>query len=619
MDRLHRRRSIRTVTYLVIAALVLPYCTFLTPRRAHAQSSEGRVQTIALLPMTSKVPKYASATRERAATDAVAIELEATDRFNVVPMREVESALRGQALVLPLDEIGMARVGRALKVDGVMRGWIGKTLIDPKRNTATVALRIELLDVEAEAILNGGVGERTTVARPGISVADDELINEATREAAGRAVDDMINRRIVQGTILIVNEVQDATINIGSQEGLKLGQRLLQLRREYRPETGEIPLRKIGTLRVTDVNPHQATAVRDSGPGPRREDFVRVMYEPPAMAQKTQGKRDRKKSFRLIAGLGVIVAAFALATGRTRNSRTAGGALTLVQDFDGAPPGIRLQANDTSIPDAIEIVGRLIHRGTYAGFPADGFGQSTIRDVLGHSGGFPGGKEFVFVDHPNDPRIVGGAPTPMAWDNEIDYFDVEGQTWTTIAFSVAYTITPLVPGQTYYYKLQNLTAPISPPGTQIPPTAAPGAATAGRRLAQTRQITVPEPGTVAPPSQAIGPITFILPPVLLDPGPGAVGADPREIEFVWDPSAGANEYVLEIFQGPSKAGQRVFARPVLGTGQTQFRERVTFAPQLAGLSFFTWRVGARKQGEGTDFVYSENRVFQTALSPPPPP
>jgi hypothetical protein len=305
--------------------------------------------------------------------------------------------------------------------------------------------------------------------------------------------------------------------------------------------------------------------------------------------------------------------------GRTRNSRAAGGTVTLAQDFDGATPGIRLVARDTSIPDKIEIVGRVIHRGTYAGFPADGFGQATIRDVLGHSGGFPGGKEFVFVDHPDDPRIVGGLPTTVTWDNEIDYFDVESQAWSTISFTVDFLITPLVPGRTYYYKLQNLTAPTPPPGTQIPSNAAPGAAATASRLAQTRQIGVSEPGTVSPPSKAIGPITFILPPVLRDPPAGAVGRDPRQIEFVWDPSLGATEYVLEIFAGTSKAGQRIFARPIAGTGQTQFRELVTFTPPLAGLSFFTWRVGARKQGERTDFIYSENRVFQTTSIPPPPP
>ncbi|MFQ5809771.1 MAG: hypothetical protein ACE5JM_09155, partial [Armatimonadota bacterium] len=202
MHRLYRRRSIKAVTYFVIAALILPYCTFFTPRGAEAQATEGKVQMIALLTLTNKSRKYAGESRARAATDAVAIALEATDRFDVLPMRDVEAGLKGQALRLPLDEVGMTRLGRALKVDGVIRGWVREIRVDPKSNRATVEIRIEMLDTVAEAILDGGAATRTTVSRPGITATDDELINEAMREAAQWAVDDMIRRRIVQGTVL---------------------------------------------------------------------------------------------------------------------------------------------------------------------------------------------------------------------------------------------------------------------------------------------------------------------------------------------------------------------------------------------------------------------------------
>ncbi len=628
MDRLYRRRSVKALTYFVIAALILPYCSFLATPRAEAQATEGRVLTIALLPLTNKSRKYPGEARGRAATDAIAIALEASERYQVVPVREVEAALQGQGLRLPLDEVGMTRVGRALGVDGVMRGWVTRMEVNPKANNATVAMRIELLDVEAETILNGGAAERTTVARPGITVTDDELINEGLREAAQRVVDDMITRRIVQGTVLIINEVGESTINLGTQEGIEVGQTLLVLRPEYRPDTKEIVKRKIGTLRIVEVDPHQCTAVRHTGPGARREDFVRVMYEPPKVARETRAKKTRKKSLRLIVALGVAAAVFALATGRHRNTRAAGGTVFLSQFRDGEVPSVRMVIKNPAIPRKEEIAGRVIHRGEFNRyFPVDFIGGTTIRDVIGGPG-HPGGNELIWEDNPNDPRMVPpGAPTPYSWDNEIDYFDPEAPGFTTISFDVDFTITPVVPGRTYFYRLQNLTAPQPPPNIEIPR----GAFGRRSRLAQLRQPnSPPEPASVSPPSKPFGPVTFFLPPVLQSPAGGFTGADPQSIEFVWNASDGADEYVLEVFQGFSTTGPRIFSRTLRATGQTQFRELVDFSPDLPGETVFTWRVGARKIGDelprrGANvgskigWIFSEDRNFITAPAPPPPP
>ncbi|MGD8238832.1 MAG: hypothetical protein PVH68_09785 [Armatimonadota bacterium] len=629
MHRLHRRRAVRAVTYFVIAALILPYCTFLAPRRAEAQAREGRVQTIALLTLVNKSRKYAGESRARAATDAVAIALEATKRFDVLPLRDVEAALEGQALRLPLDEVGMTRLGRALKVDGVVRGWVSDIRVDAKSNRATVEIRIEMLDVESEAILNGGAASRTTVSRPGITVMDDELINEAMREAAQWAIDDMVRRRIAQGTVLVVDETGEATVSLGTQEGVKAGDLLLQLRPEYRPEIEEVVKRKIGTLRVTDVNPHQCSAVRHTGPGPKREDFVRVMYKPPKVQRAGKAKRNRAKALKYVLGFAVLGAVFALATGNTRNARGPTGDVFLSQWRDGEAPSVRMIVKTPAIPRPEEVAGRVVHRGSYQGFPVDGFGQATIQDVLGGEG-YVGGREVVWSDNPNDPRLVPpGQPTVLTWTNTIDYFDTEGGAWAEIDFTVDYTFRPVVAGQTYWYRLQNMTAPQPPPGTT--PTAAAGRGAPQRsRLAQTRQITVPEPASVSAPSDPFGPVTYFLPAVLQSPTEGFTGASPQQIEFVWDHSVGADRYILEVFAGLGTSGQRLVGNEIPYSGQTQFRELVTFAPQLPGSSMFTWRVGARKNGEprprrgaargsAIDWVFSENRTFITAAAPPPPP
>ncbi|MFQ6098596.1 MAG: hypothetical protein ACE5O2_12790, partial [Armatimonadota bacterium] len=283
MQKIQRDPRIKLLTYFVIVALIAPLCAVSAPTRAEAQA--GEVTAVAVLPLTNKAGgKYGGPARGKVAADAVALALEQSRQYQVIPQTDVEAQIQQMGLVAPLSNAQMARLGRALSVQGVVRGWINKIEMHPKARKATVALRIEILDPELEAYLNGAVAEATTPARPGSAATDDELINEAFRAAAEEAVRVMVARRLPEGTVLLVDDLGQATLNLGSHEGLKVNQTLLTLHPTYIRELKQVHLRNVGTMRVIETNPHTSTAVRHTGVAPQTEDRFRVLYQPPRVA-----------------------------------------------------------------------------------------------------------------------------------------------------------------------------------------------------------------------------------------------------------------------------------------------------------------------------------------------
>ncbi len=267
----------------------------------------------------------------------------------------------------------------------------------------------------------------------------------------------------------------------------------------------------------------------------------------------------------------------------------------LYQVDAGLPTYVRLTMTNGSI-DPADVKAWLIYRGRTAGFPAEADNLvAVLRDPA------PG-----FYD--DDAQSRSGLTSSFTFT----YLDAGGQATATV--DITYDHPPLVAGETYYYKVRR----IVDPNVVVPPPA------------QTAQVTtsfqIDPAGALGEASPAVGPITYLQPPVLQEPADGVQAASPTEIDFVWQPTAGATDYRLEISTSRHNWQVLEYRADVPYTGGSLMRHTFrTTHPLQAGQPYY-WRVGARvagqrapQSGSSRGYIYSAVRSFRVPLSPPSPP
>ena len=303
----------------------------------------------------------------------------------------------------------------------------------------------------------------------------------------------------------------------------------------------------------------------------------------------------------LIAIFAVVLAGCS-ATDTAPQQQTADWAY-LHQQAPGDAPTIRLQLEQPSIPLQDQIFGWLFYRSAgqrYFSLTANYLVDAVVESRL--SGG-------VWDDSP----AAGGLTT---LSRDFTWISPAGEQETG-TMDLEFNHPALIPGVTYYHRVQRVIEPMSRAGSGAPIA-----------TSQTPTLDIDPWNALSEGSHPTPGVTYLSPPIQQSPSNGAVNQSTAAITFVWGTVVGANEYVLQVFPADDADGRRNPRYQVTLRQDYGGTMNHTFADGFASGTRFYWRVGARRAGEAMPvnelllqrgWLHSSMRTFTTAQAPPPPP
>ena len=491
----------RLLARTVLATWLLPLffallASFGTPA-AHAQTG-APAQNVVVLDFA--VANGLDPLYGRKAADGLAVELQRSGEFAVVPRQTVEEAVAQQAgLQPPFNNTAQIQLAAAVNANSVFSGKVSNIDISPGRS-ARVTIEARQLDVLTGDYINGTVVTESADQKLG-DVATEILVDEAINKATFAAVRSMRQTILPFGTVL--NTARDGVeLSIGAQRGVSLGQRYTVLRDQQVPGRNVVERRKIGELKVVRVGRDQSTAVISAGGGQgvNTGDRVRQIYEPgryPTSAVGPNGNSItpvtapvgsnagggllRKSSAGLLglAGLALLVgfAGFGGNDGNSSPPRTQG--ITEATPNAVFPqPRLRFTAGFNGIDlaqtlDRESVVAYLVYRGTAPGFtpsvsnlqsviPATFDSSSRIVDYV-DSGvtGFTPRQSATFTSTQTTSTVNSNTAGNSTVDVSIvgaGVLGVDTINFTQDQLNIIFTQRPLTIGQTYYYRVGRVTA-----------------------------------------------------------------------------------------------------------------------------------------------------------------
>ena len=215
----------------------------------------------------------------RKAADALAVELQKSGDYEIVPRQKVEEAIATlPGLAPPYTPATQGRLAQAVTASVVFSGRV--TAADViNRRAARVTLEVRKLDTLTTDYING-----TTVSESTSNLADvssEVLIDQALNKAAATSVLKIKRSLPPSGTVLntSVNEVE---LSVGARIGAAVGQRYSVLRDIYNKTKDRVERIKIGEVEITKVEMDQSVArvVGENPAGVRTEDKVRQIFLP---------------------------------------------------------------------------------------------------------------------------------------------------------------------------------------------------------------------------------------------------------------------------------------------------------------------------------------------------
>lgn len=638
MKRIRKSRAARSLSWLLTVAMMAPLaCRVIGPQGANAQTAVvGNVQTVIVVDFVNK-PGFLGEALARRATDAVAVELANSARFEVLRRDEVDKQAAALGLKRPYDAVAQAKLASALGATALVTGEISfvspVAKSEPKQVVAGV--KVMMRAPGSPELVNGAAQVGEARARPGQS-DEETLAQEAVDNGAVLAVKQMLATNLTDGTIVSTVGPQNSLqilVNRGSRDGLKVGMQMLVTREEQR----------VGKIQITNVfsTDSEAKAVQ-STLGIRPEDKVRAIFPMPDFPKiagvkgvKT-GPSAPKGSVASLGKVLVVLAAgivIAAAVVGGKNSSVTG--VVAEADVEGVTPTVRISWRDNF------------------------WGATTLEHQIWRVPDAP----YNFQGEPVaskqfEPRYV-DRPSPYSyWDGTRSFLraPLPGTGGGTGGTSEAEVVTPdagAVPGftigQTYQYSITGvIRRPLAVSNTGGGTGGTGGNNTAGTEDVGTEPVTT---ASVTPVAQA----------QLVSPENMFSNVDLTRFNPTWLSTMGADVFVVEVssdrtFKNKTLILQlpMVYSTAPLATGVTQVLEssqdlttnpillrNVAFANYVnrvpnAPKPTLYWRVGARNDadrpgpvhwisrnhGDGDRqfrFVYSEVRSFTPADMPPPPP
>jgi hypothetical protein len=620
--------AVRHGTRIALLAVLATTLVGLLGATSPASAQLGRdVATTAVVQFEDRSGRQ-SRLLEARATDAVALALADSKELLVTPATDVEREMRALGLTSPLSLTQAVRLGGRLDVDSVTTGQILRIGVNQSTGQASVRLQMMMINVEAQEPLDGALVEVETRAKPGWQGTEADALNEGLREAAEQAVARMLATRVPKGTIEAVVASGNCEVNLGAQDGIKPGMKMVVMRPMYIRDLEKVVMRTIGRVVVAEALADICYATPQAFVAPRTGDAVLRIYEPEAVRGPAVAKKQAKSFLAVAAGLALVGALVSIGAGGNFSSPGPTPVSYLAQTAPGdLEPVIRIKW-----PKPDRAFGHLLFRGENAGFPPDA-------PYLVEVSAAPNGEEEIpFLD--DNPLFVDEQDRTIT----VAHLDESGE-WVTDTVDCTWTHPPLTPGQAYFHRVRRVTRPLFPPGTN-PPIAQGAGAIQRERAYQILTNTIDQSSDfpmISEPTKVMGPVTYMVPVQLVRPAADALPQNPEgPIDFEWSQTTGADEYMLEIFpvSDPGGLGQAVFRQTnIRPTGSGNIALTLRFARgDLAGNSVFFWRAGARNSLEATNhpsgqgiphvglanteilgWVLSEMRSFETAAEPPPTP
>ena len=507
--------AMRFIARGVLATWLLPvlfalFATFATPLGAPVALAQG-APTQGAPAQSVIVLDFATAAGVdpligRKAADGLAVELQRSGSFDVVPRLRVEEAVNQQAgLQPPYNNIAQIKLAETVNASSVFSGRITGVEITPGR-MARVSLEVNQLDVITGDNINGTVVSESTEQKLG-QVASEILVDEAINKAVFAAVRSLRQTTLPTGTVLNV-ATDEVVLSIGADAGVSTGERFTVLRDKYDRARNVTERSKIGELTITDVNATQSSARISAGgqEGVRTGDRVRQIFTasnyptttlrngnsttpvtaPPRRANGSGAGGLLKKSQAGILGLVGLAALVGLVGfgGGSGNNPPRGVDITEANPTQTYPqPRFTFSAgfngiNFSQTLDRESVVAYIIYRGTAANFTPDVNNIQAVVDARFDASN----KNITFTDPGVQgvsrfrrvvitSTVTGGGTTGttgnVSGTSNINVTFTDLLTTDAIAnildttsnqITIQFTQNPLQIGQTYYYRVGRVTA-----------------------------------------------------------------------------------------------------------------------------------------------------------------
>lgn len=578
----------RRVSWMLVTTLLLPLLILAAaPRQARAQLT--RVPTVAVIDFGNLANLRAGGILGRQATDAVVVEMTRTGRFDVTPRSQLNQQLQELGLTVPLNNIGIQKLGQALGVDFIADGDINSITFLENPRRARVTLSVRLTDVISGELANGAIESGLSNPPPaGFQPDDDTLINQAITNAAFNAVQTINNYSLPEATILSTRDQSQVILNRGGRDGITPGLEMVVIRGQER----------IGRIRVTSVSSNDSTAaIIDIGRGIRPEDRARAVFRLPGVTVSNAGERiirpvpevesyapQRKRGKNILGTVLGVAAAVLLLSFLTRSKSS-----------NNASPG---QVTARAFADVSSTVQDPNAARVEVSFdPAVDVPVQQIFEFQVYRDNVP-----IAVLQPNQLRFI---DTPqLGGPFTLQTLGVNG-----VLVPVVRTATPLQVGVTHQYRIIAVYERVE----------APGSPNVGRFQ-------------VTPLSAPSGRVTPIARPDALAPT-ATTDQNLGRVQFTFRTSLGANEYVVEVadnvgFNNKKTRGPFRFPYNPTGPSTTQFFDLRGDFPNAREGDFIFYRIGGRNANDdpgplpnvpnGDEYIYSGQDSSFRVIAPPPP-
>ena len=228
--------------------LVAVLAAFTTAALAQGTS---RVETALVLDFENKSGMMGEQL-SRLATDAVAVELANSARFEVLRREEINRQIRELGLRSPLDSVGRRKLAQALGATVIVDGAIEfvKDDVKAKPRTVSVGLTVRVTEVSSGELIAGAAQVGVAKAGPGVSDVHT-LVTEAVGKVGETAPRLAFSQSTPDGIVMNSDSYGRARarmINRGARHGVKKGMKFMVLRDGYR----------IGTAEALNVFPHHS-------------------------------------------------------------------------------------------------------------------------------------------------------------------------------------------------------------------------------------------------------------------------------------------------------------------------------------------------------------------------
>jgi hypothetical protein len=349
VKRIRNSRAARILSWVLTVTLIAPLLGGLVaPTPAYAGQTigagGGAVMTVIVVDfVNNSKPNIGGDALARFATDAVAVEMAASGRYEVLKRDEVIRTANDLGYRAPYDNAQLVRIASTLGATGIVKGEIAAIRSETRKGadkTVSAVLRISILDTASGEAINGAAQRGVAVAKPGLS-DDESLAQEAVSKSAVLSVKQIISFTLPEG--IIINTVGGAEslqvlINRGSRDGVKPGMEMLVVRDRV----------KVGKIRITNTFPTDSeAAVVENQLGLRPQDTVRAIFPVPSVNAETAAitENNRTRSKNSMAAIGKILLVVALGAIIATSLKGGNGTITGVTaeaDIENGAPVVRL-------------------------------------------------------------------------------------------------------------------------------------------------------------------------------------------------------------------------------------------------------------------------------------